>query len=119
MPNQIPVVFHSVPSCDYHFIIKELANEFEAQYECLRENTEKCKTISALIERKVRKVDKDGNEHILTISCKIKFIDSASFMASLLPNLVDNLAEKIHKFKCKDCDRFLEYQSVKDNLIKI
>ena len=39
-------------------------------------------------------------------------------MASSLSNLVDNLAEGIHKIKCKDCDCFLEYESVKDNLIK-
>ena len=39
-------------------------------------------------------------------------------MASILSNLVDNLAEGIHRIKCKDCDCFLEYESVKDNLIK-
>ena len=39
-------------------------------------------------------------------------------MASSLSNLVDNLTEGIHKIKCKDCDCFLEYESVKDNLIK-
>ena len=39
-------------------------------------------------------------------------------MASLLLNLVDNLAEGIYKIKCKDCDCLLEYESVKDNLIK-
>ena len=39
-------------------------------------------------------------------------------MASLLLNLVDNLAESIYKIKCKDCDCLLEYESVKDNLIK-
>ena len=33
-------------------------------------------------------------------------------------NLVDSLAEEIHKIKCKDCDCFFEYESVKDNLIK-
>ena len=38
-------------------------------------------------------------------------------MASSLSNLVDNLTEGIHKIKCKhEC--FLEYESVKDNLIK-
>ena len=39
-------------------------------------------------------------------------------MASSLSNLVDDLAERIHKTKCQDCDCFLEYESVKDNLIK-
>ena len=39
-------------------------------------------------------------------------------MASSLSNLVDNLTEIIHEIKCKDCDCFLEYESVKDNLIK-
>ena len=39
-------------------------------------------------------------------------------MASLLSNLDDNLAGGSHKIKCKDCDCFLQYESVKDNLIK-
>ena len=38
-------------------------------------------------------------------------------MASLLSDVVDNLIEQIHKIKCKDCDCFLEYESVKDNSI--
>ena len=39
-------------------------------------------------------------------------------MASFLSSLVDNLAEGIHKIKCKDCDCFLEYESFKDNSIE-
>ena len=70
---------------------------------------------SALIEKEIRKVDKDGNEDIITISYKIKFTDSARFMPSSLSNLVNNLAEGIHKIKYKDCDCFLEYESLKDN----
>ena len=38
-------------------------------------------------------------------------------MASSLSNLVDNLAEGIHKIKCKDCNCFLEYENANDNLI--
>ena len=82
------------------------------------ENTENAKKFSGLIERKIKKVNEDSNEHIITISSKIKFINSARFMTRLLTNLVDNLAEEIHKFKCEDCNYFLEYQSVKENLIK-
>ena len=61
---------------------------------------------------------KNGNQSFVTISYKIKFIDSARFVASSLSNLFGNLAERIHKIKCKNCDCFLEYESVKDNLIK-
>ena len=32
MPNEIPVAFHNCSNCDYHFIIKELANEFEGKF---------------------------------------------------------------------------------------
>ena len=39
-------------------------------------------------------------------------------MASSLSNLVDNLAEGVHKINCKYCVSFLEYESDKDNLIK-
>ena len=39
-------------------------------------------------------------------------------MASSLSNLADDLTEEIHKINCKDCDCFLEYKSVKENLIR-
>ena len=39
-------------------------------------------------------------------------------MATSLSNFFDNFTKEIHKIKCKDCDCFLEYESVKDNLIK-
>ena len=41
MPNEIPVAFHNSSIYDYHFVIKELANEFEGETECLGKNTEK------------------------------------------------------------------------------
>ena len=39
-------------------------------------------------------------------------------MACSLSNLVDSLAEGIHTIKSKDSFFFLEYERVKDNLIK-
>ena len=36
-------------------------------------------------------------------------------MATTLSNLIDNLTKGIQKIKCKDCDCFFEYESVKDN----
>ena len=118
VPNEIPVVFHNGSNYDYHFIIKELANEFEGQFECLGENKEKYKIFSVPIKMEITKIDKDGNEGVVTISYKIKFIDTARFMTTSLSNLVDNLTEGIHKIKCKNCVCFLEDESVKDNFMK-
>ena len=67
------------------------------KFECLGENTEKWKTFSVSIEKQVTKIGKDGNENVVTISYKIKHIDSARFMATSLSNFVDNLTEGIHK----------------------
>ena len=39
--EEITLVFHNGANHDYHFIKKELAEEFEEQYTCLGENTEK------------------------------------------------------------------------------
>ena len=66
----------------------------------------------------MKKVDKDCNEKVNSISYKVKFIDGMRFMPASLPNLIDNLAEWIHKIKCKDYDFFLQYERVKDDLIK-
>ena len=76
------------------------------------------KTFLFQYKKVVTNIDKDGNESIEIISYKIKFINSAKFMASLSSNLVDNLVEEIHKIKSKDCDCFLEDESAKDDLIK-
>ena len=67
------------------------------------------------IEEDVAEIDKDRNESVVTISYKINSIESARFVASSLSNLIDNLAEEIHKVKSKDYDCFLEYKIVKDN----
>ena len=40
IPKEIHVVFRNGSNYDYHFIIKELAKEFEGQLECLGENPE-------------------------------------------------------------------------------
>ena len=39
IPKEIPMVFHNRSNYDYHFIIKELAREFEGEFNCLGENT--------------------------------------------------------------------------------
>ena len=70
------------------------------------------------IKKEIIEIDKDGKESVTTISYKRKFIDSGRFMARSLSSLVDNLTKGNHKIKCKDCDCFLQYERVKDNLTK-
>ena len=41
IPKNILVIFHNGLTYDYHFIIKEQACEFDGNFECLWENTEK------------------------------------------------------------------------------
>ena len=44
-------MFHNGSSYDYHVTVKELAQEFEKQFTCLRENTKKYITFSVPIEK--------------------------------------------------------------------
>ena len=111
VPNDVSVVFHRGSNYDYHFIMKDITNEFEGKFECLGENKEKDETFLVLVK-------KEGNEKVKIMFSKIKPIDSGRFMAHLLSNLIHNLTEEIQKIKCKDCGCFVEYESVKDNLIK-
>ena len=41
VPKEIPVIFHNGSTYDYHFIIKQSAEEFEGEFKWLAENTEK------------------------------------------------------------------------------
>ena len=115
VPNEISVVFHNGSN---YSNIKELANEFKQQFECLGENKEKHKIFSVPIKKKITKIDKDGNESVKAISYKIKFIDSMEFMTNSLSKLIDNLTERIHQIKCKDCNCFFGYESAKNDSLK-
>ena len=79
--KKIPIVFHNGSTYDYHFIIKQLAEDFKGQFECLGENTEKYITFSVPIK-------KDDNSKKITY--KLKFINSYRFMQSKSSELVDN-----------------------------
>ena len=100
--KEIPVVFHNGSTYDYHFIIKELVKEFEGNFDCLGENTEKHITFSVPLKKKIE------NKNI-EITYKIKFIDSFGFISSSLSKLVNNLSEGIHNNKCADCKSNLDY----------
>ena len=55
IPKEISVVFHNGSTYDYHFIIKELVEEFEGEFECFGENTEKYITFSVPIKKETTK----------------------------------------------------------------
>ena len=101
------MVFHNGSTYDYHFIIKELAEESEGQFECLGDNTEKYITFSMPIKKEL-----DNGQ---SITYKIKFIDSFRFMAGSLSNLADNLSEGLHCDKCTDFKSCPDYMMLKDD----
>ena len=100
VPKEIPVVFHNGSSYDYHFIIKELDKEFEGNFDCLGENTDKYITFSVPLKKKIE------NKNI-----EITYF---RFMSSSLSRLVDNLSEGIHNNKCADCKSSLDYIKTKN-----
>ena len=110
IPKEIPIIFHNGSTYDYHFITKELVKEFEGNFECLGENTEKYITFTVPIKKRIENKD-------IEITYKIKFIDSFRFMATSLSKLVDNLMEDIHGDKCVDCKSDLSYMKVIDDAL--
>ena len=108
-PKEIPLVFHNGSTCDYHFIIKELAEEFEGQFKWLVKNTEKYITFSVPIKKQL-----DNGK---TREYKLNFIKSSRFMSSSLSSLVDNLSEGLHNYKCTYCKSYLDYISTEEKLL--
>ena len=106
VPKEIPIVFHNGSTYDYHFIIKELVKEFEGNFECLGENTEKYITFSVPLKNKIENRNTE-------VTYKIKLIDSYRFMSSSLSKLVDNSSEGIHNNKCVNCNSCLDYIKIK------
>ena len=102
IPKEIPLVFHNGSTYNYHFIIKELVKEFDGNFECLGENTEKYIPFSVPIKKKIENKNTE-------ITYKIKFIDSYRFMPMPLSKLIDNLSEGNHNNKCAGCKSCLDY----------
>ena len=86
-------------------MINELAKQFQSQFECLGENTEKHITFSVPIKKEL-----DNGK---TITYKLKFTDSFRFMQTSLSKLVNNLSE-IYNKECKRCRERKKIVSVCD-----
>ena len=76
------------------------------QFECSGENTKNYITFSVPTKKQ--------NENSKTITCKIKFINSVNVMSSSPLSLDDNLAERSHKDKCKNCKSNHEYMTLRN-----
>ena len=100
---------------DYNFIIKELAKEFEGQFECLGENTEKYIIISVQSNKEIIKTDEQGNKKTINIPYKLKFIDSFTFMSTSLSSLLGNISDGLHCNKCTSCKSYFDYMKVENN----
>ena len=83
-PKKIPLVIHNGSKYDYHFITKEVAKDFEGQFEVLVKNIEKYITFTVLTNKEL-----DNGK---LIKYKIKFIHSFRFMSTSLSKLVNNLS---------------------------
>ena len=107
MLNEIPIVFHNGSTYDYHFIIRQLAKEFEGNFECLGENTEKYITLSVPIKK----------EHVngKTTIYKLKFFDSLRFMQNSLAHLVYNLSEIDNKITVSESDKKISQETLIKN----
>ena len=66
------------------------------------------------IKKETIKRDKDGDDEIIEMLYKIKFIDSFRFMSTSLSNLVNNLSEGVYNNKCTDCKLNLDYMLIKN-----
>ena len=91
VPNNIPVVIHNA-IYDTHFIMNQLANEFNDELDCIEENMERCITFTVPFKKR-----NDG----ITITKKLRFIDSFRFMSASLSDLVNNLSGSFISKLCK------------------
>ena len=79
--SRYSIVFQNGFYYNYHFIMKQLAEEFGKQFTCLGENTEKYKTFHFQYKNKLQELIKMEKIY-KKISYRSQFIDSAIFMAS-------------------------------------
>ena len=102
------MVLHNGSTYYYHFIINQLAKEFDGQLECLGNSAEKYITFSVPITKEL--------DNSKTITYKIKFINVFRFMSTSLSSLVDNLSE-IYSKKCRDknCKSACNFIGLKNN----
>ena len=110
--KDIPIRIHNT-SYDTHFIINQLAEEFNGELNSIGENMEKYITFFVPINKKC-----DSGKRIMY---KLRFIDSFRFMTTSLSELVDNKSENFNSKEWKSCaknNRCKECKKLIEGLIK-
>ena len=100
--KDISIVFHGGSFYGYHFAIKEVAEEFEKKITCLGENTEKCINFSVPIKKEVTIIDKKEKESQKPYLTDYNLLIAQQLWYDHYQILLINLAEGIHKIKCKN-----------------
>ena len=88
IPKKNYIAFHNGSKYHYHFIIKELTEEFKKQITCLGENIEKGITFLVPIEKELARIDKNGEKITKIMPYRLQIIDSTRLMASSLSTLL-------------------------------
>ena len=73
VPKKVPIAFLNGSNYNYHFIIKELAEELEKQLFYIAEKIEKYITFTVPIEKEVKSIDKNIEEVPKNISYRLQF----------------------------------------------
>ena len=98
------LIFHNGSNHDYHFIMKEFAEEFKKQFTSLGENTAKYITFTVPIEKKVTRINKNGEEVTKVYPTYYNLLISQDLWQvhyQILSLIFLNLSEEIHRIKCK------------------
>ena len=83
--KEIAVIAHNASSYDVHFIIRDLAEEFNGHINVIAENIDKYISFKVPIKKQI--------EEKKFATFKLKYIDSMRFMKASLSKLVYNLSE--------------------------
>ena len=85
------MAFHNGFSYDNHFVIKQLAKDFNGYFYCIGRNTEKYLTFSVIVLKERGIADKNKEKQFDAYT--LKFVLSFRFMLASLEKHVKNLAE--------------------------
>ena len=86
------MAFHNGSSYDNHFVIKQLAKDFNGYFNCIGENTEKYITFFFFFLKERGIADKNKEKQFDAYT--LKFVLSYRFMLPSLEKHVKNLAER-------------------------